>query len=550
MRRNFIGSLFALVALVLSSSGCTRSRTQVMIGLATDLRAKGEIDQVAFTAWKVDDQGQKEATPSVQFSWDLADVPAEVYELPGSIGIYSPNGNETRVFVLVEGRLGDQVRVTREAIFSLVREQTLFLRLTLVQRCMSNTQCVGDDVCVEGDCKAREIDSRRFPLYEAPPVGLPDPQVTQLDCVSTVQYIRTNTGEAMTTRGEGVCPPGTFCQEGVCLKELNDDLGVGKDGSVVGDLPFFPSTSMIAVTGRVETDSTITLFTAADDGTIYRQPDATATNLTRIMETRAPRIIRSLFAAPSGDVFGVGDAGLFMRRDNATGAWETQTFPDAMAMLTSINGDATGLAMCGGASFSAPTGVAYTTTFANLGNIAAASLPAMPATLHAVSASSGGHVYAVGNGRSLYLGSDGTWQQLTVPPAPQDGNFYDFYDIAGPVNGHYYAVGSQGQIMRIDEQGGVFQSVTFDTLATKVKFLTINYHDAENQWLAAGEGGEVWSKFEAQVDWVKVTTPLTDTLYDSWSTPGYIFIVGGNGAQLYRGPPVVVPDDMAPPTDL
>ena len=536
----------ALLVTLLGVAGCTRDRTQIMIGLATDLRARNQIDEVVFRAWRLDKQGKKIEPETFIQSWTLASVPSEIYELPGSIGLYSPDGTEPRVYVTVEGKLGGATLVTREAIFSLVAQQTLFLRLTLVSRCMNNTQCTGGDVCVEGDCKPRELESLRLPKYNPPPLGEPDHQVTAVDCVGAISYIRTTTGEPMpVANADGLCPKGTFCQEGTCLKELSTDALDGGVGDLAArDLGGARSVNLVAVTGRIEQNGTVTLFTAADDGTIYRQDDATNPNLEvlRTVETIAPQVVRGLLTTPTGEILAVGDGGLFLRR-TATG-WVMLTSPEPLAQLLGINGDATGVLICGGANASSRV---YTATYPDLVSTTA-TLPASMPTLRSVSSPAVGHVYAVGNGRAILRGDGAAWSQIPVAAPPPDGLMYDFYDVAGPSADHFYAVGSLGQVARIDELSGVFSSVTFESLGTVKKLNTVVFVDASQEWLIAGEDGELWSKLEPGA-WQKLSTPFVETFNDSWTQSGHVFIVGQNGAQLYRAP-VSIDMGASVPLDL
>ena len=82
MKRVVVASLLLLLA------GC-KGRTELVFGFATDLKAKNQIDHVAFKVFNAPSQ-----VIEVSQEWDLADVPAGLYELPGSFGVYTDNGAE------------------------------------------------------------------------------------------------------------------------------------------------------------------------------------------------------------------------------------------------------------------------------------------------------------------------------------------------------------------------------------------------------------------------------------------------------------------------
>ena len=115
--------------LLVAAAGC-KGRTEIVMGFATDLKAKGQIDHVALKVFKLPEQ-----VISVSKDWDLADVPAGLYELPGSFGVYTDDGAEPTLQIDFTGSLGGQETLQREAVLSPVAGKTLFMRMTLVGEC-------------------------------------------------------------------------------------------------------------------------------------------------------------------------------------------------------------------------------------------------------------------------------------------------------------------------------------------------------------------------------------------------------------------------------
>ena len=81
----------------------------------------------------------------------------------------------------------------RTATMSLVEEQTLFMRMALVLACMSAADCAVGETCVEGTCRAEEVDTHTFPRYEAA-------MEETLACNSGTAFMNTSTKELMAQR--------------------------------------------------------------------------------------------------------------------------------------------------------------------------------------------------------------------------------------------------------------------------------------------------------------------------------------------------------------
>jgi 6-phosphogluconolactonase (cycloisomerase 2 family) len=205
-----------LVLSLLALCACTTKRTEVVIGVATNLDAPTQMSNVLMTV-------SRDGVPLVVQTWDLPGVPAGQFELPGAFGVYTDDGSEPRIEVELVGQLGTQDLIHRRAIFSLIKEQTLFMRLTLVDSCKSRSDCAADQTCVEGKCTAAEIDSRTFPAY------VTDMEKT-LSCSGSIVYKDTGTKQPMNVTG--ACAANETCSEGTCFKmpPSGGDGGVSPDG--------------------------------------------------------------------------------------------------------------------------------------------------------------------------------------------------------------------------------------------------------------------------------------------------------------------------------
>jgi hypothetical protein len=184
--------------------GCS-SRTELVIGVATDLRAKMDIDVVKLVASRND-------TPLVQTEWPLSDTAGTKYELPGSFGLYSGDGSAVEVQIAIKGYKGMNVVVSRDTTLTLVSGQTLFMRNALVSACVfgKGPVCNTNETCVDGVCQKRTVDATRLPKYSAD-------LVTKTECTPPVQYIVSSTGDPMSSVGD-TCGSDESCHEGVCWK--------------------------------------------------------------------------------------------------------------------------------------------------------------------------------------------------------------------------------------------------------------------------------------------------------------------------------------------
>jgi hypothetical protein len=179
---------------------------QIVLGLATDLPARGEIDQVT-----LDVHHRGETASILQFSWNLSGLPTKDYRLPGSFSLYADDGTQPTFDVVVHGLLGGSTRVERHASLGILPDQDLFVRLGLTASC-ETLGCPPSLTCVEGACRSPFINVHALPKYASQ-------LVDHLACDSGTAYADTSTGMMMPVLGG--CGAGQHCVEGTCLVDAS-----------------------------------------------------------------------------------------------------------------------------------------------------------------------------------------------------------------------------------------------------------------------------------------------------------------------------------------
>ena len=184
-------------------SACTSPRTELIVGIATDLRATNELDSVHLTL-------SVEDVPFHEEDWTITGNAGAPFNLPGSFGIFR-DGDHDRVQIKLTGLRDGAPVVVREAVLGFIDGKTSFYRMGLTSTCMANT-CPSGQTCVEGVCKARELDPTMFPTFA-------DDLVTTLSCSTpgTPAYLDTASGQAMPLAADAAACPGSLCSEGTCL---------------------------------------------------------------------------------------------------------------------------------------------------------------------------------------------------------------------------------------------------------------------------------------------------------------------------------------------
>jgi hypothetical protein len=209
-----VAALAAIVAV-----GCTeKKRTEVVLGLATDLDAPAPLSLVNLL---VSAPGFPLSTGEDRI---ISGDPLRSFTIPGTYGVYSAAGTADRVHVkLTAFDDRNQVLVVRTAVFSLVPEKTLFVRLGVVSACLGKLDCDNGQTCIDGRCQSEAIDTATLPEYHAGDENM-------LTCASAVNYVNTGTKQPLMLAAQG-CPSGV-CAEGVCLTPPPG--GFGGAGAVSG----------------------------------------------------------------------------------------------------------------------------------------------------------------------------------------------------------------------------------------------------------------------------------------------------------------------------
>jgi hypothetical protein len=188
----------ALVLAAAMLGGACQPRTELVVGIISDLPvAVGSgLDAVAIDA-------RRDDVPVVQATWPL-DGPLL---LPGSFGLYSPDGSPTSLAVIVTGFKANKILMVRTARVSLASNQTLFMRMGLASACESAIKtCPMGQTCIDGTCLPPDVVANRLPAYR--------PElVDTVECESGPRWVDSGGGPLPIGAG---CPAGMICREGTC----------------------------------------------------------------------------------------------------------------------------------------------------------------------------------------------------------------------------------------------------------------------------------------------------------------------------------------------
>jgi hypothetical protein len=203
----------AASTLLLSATlGCVTNRTEIVLGMATDLTAPTPLSSVELQIYSLPDN-----VPIADQPLPISGNINGVYELPGTYAVYSASGSPDRFrAVLTATDQKEETLVVRSAVLSLVPNKTLFARLGVVSACEGMTDCGTGETCIEGKCASEEIDSSRLPAYTA---GME----SQVDCAGGTTFVDTSTKKPLTVIGTS-CGTET-CLEGICLTPPPSDGG-------------------------------------------------------------------------------------------------------------------------------------------------------------------------------------------------------------------------------------------------------------------------------------------------------------------------------------
>jgi len=199
------------LAIVLALAACN-SRTEMMFGVATDLRAPDAIDTVQLDVLRVDNGFLEQ-----QVLWDISGQLNQPFNLPGSYGVFS-DGEEVQLDIRLTGiKNGEQI-LSRRSVVTLVEGETLFYRIGLSGGCIERADCPETHSCVEGVCRDVNVVSVQLPDFATQ-------LVDELTCAPGVNYINTATNETMPLSANAAECPAGLCLEGTCLKPLPEQSG-------------------------------------------------------------------------------------------------------------------------------------------------------------------------------------------------------------------------------------------------------------------------------------------------------------------------------------
>jgi hypothetical protein len=185
--------------------GCAQPRTELMIGVVTDLKAPDALDSAQLIVTRT-----KDGFVEQQVDWSISGIRDIPNNLPGSYGIYS-DGEETQLQIELNGFKGNNLVVSRKAVLNLVSDKTLFFRMGLTAGCVAKDDCTPNQTCVEGVCQDVHVNPLQLPDYTTD-------LVTEVTCTSGASYIDTSTGAPMPQSDDADMCPANLCVEGTCLK--------------------------------------------------------------------------------------------------------------------------------------------------------------------------------------------------------------------------------------------------------------------------------------------------------------------------------------------
>ena len=202
---------------LLAVDACDKRRTQVMLGISTDMDAPAPMDEVHLQIFDLD---HPEQLPFTDLFWPISGTTSQQFQIPGSFGIFSPNGTQARIRIDLTASGAGAILLHRTSTMRLIEEQTLFMRMALVGACMKATDCPANQTCVEGNCRIAEVDPRTFPRYQ------PAMEET-IACDSGTAFMNTSTKELMKQSGPG-CAPNQFFLEGTCYTPITGKKRIGE----------------------------------------------------------------------------------------------------------------------------------------------------------------------------------------------------------------------------------------------------------------------------------------------------------------------------------
>ncbi len=500
------------------SGGC--ARTEVLVGVATDIEAPGTVDLVRLSV-------SREGVELFHNDWDISGIPNVPNELPGSFGVYSADGSETKVEITVSGfKNGSVVElVRRDSILKLVSGRTLFLRMGLVIKCMASN-CSPGQTCIEGVCKDPNIDAHMLPDFT-------DDLVTHVTCDSGTVFLDTSTKQPMPLLGDAQCAGP--CVEGTCYNPLPDDGGTSNALWMPEALP--SSAQNATLNGIWGIASPYDVFAVGDDGAgggkILHLAGGAPTQSNAWTEETLPAGTPALFGVSGtsvNDVWAVGSGGVILHR--AAGGWTADPTAPSGAQLRGVYAPSTSQAIAVGATAggSGPhvelwNGSQWTIDSTFPGTLA----------LNAVSGF-GTEIDVVGAGNQGFNLKNGTWSSLGVPISDTNPDLLGLW--VSPDGNGGIIVGSRGFLVNaLSKTGGG----TIEPSGTQAD-LTGAWASGPNDLYAIGKSGVIVHS-QGNGSWQMQPSSTKGDILAIWgSGPGDVYAVGASGTVLHStgggGPPL------------
>ncbi len=512
---------FLCASLAFATFGC-QGRTEIVLGVITDLTAPDALDRVHLEVRPTG--GDPNADPLLEQDWPIPGVPDQPYILPGSFGLYSSDGSEPRVKILITGFRGSEAdpRVTRTSILSLISGQTLFLRQSLVAGCVTNQDCQdsGNQTCVEGRCVDNRIDTHTLPKFQ-------DALLTTVECGAT-QFRNTGSGAMLTA--SGTCAAGQFCSEGLCYTPPASMTGAVTWHSLSSGT----SADLNAITSVTSTvDGSTVLLAVGAHGAAVRLGElfSPAAGSGWVAEnTGAKNDFYGVWGADDTQVFAVGAGGAIYSRDQS-GAW-TAMDSGTTEDLHAVWGTAANDVFAVGGSHGTGVALHY--------DGSAWSQHTIPALgeLRGVWGLPTGEVWMVGRGGAIAHNVNETFVAVPGAPAATENLTSVFADASA-----VYLTSSSGALF-VSAAGAPFSSVN---LGGNSNGLASVYGFPSGDVYAVGSGGAI---FHGGADG-NFTAEFSD-LPQALSAVGGtgmqdLFAVGAGGLLLHSGALPTIPDGGMPP---
>ncbi len=193
-----------VAAVVVGPLAACATRTELLVGVVTDLKAPDVLDAVELQISRGDTGAVEDDT-----TWQITGNPDMVFNLPGSYGVVS-DGQDIPIQLSLIGSKGGAKLLVQTSTLTLVDGQAQFYRMGLTAGCIGRDDCLPSQTCVEGACRDQAVDSRQLPAFSAD-------LVTELTCENGITYVQTADDTPMPVAGSAASCPASLCDQGTCL---------------------------------------------------------------------------------------------------------------------------------------------------------------------------------------------------------------------------------------------------------------------------------------------------------------------------------------------